>query len=121
MERREKKWEKNEQKKKRGKKHTSFSSFLTYQNRLLLARPRVLVDVRRQLVVPTLAQLLADAPRKVVDEPRPAPLAVRRDQRFQLGVFFFRPLPFHLGDGVAAAAAAVGRCCGGLGELRVLE
>ena len=66
-------------------------------------------------MVPPLPQLLAYAAREVVDEARPAALAVRRDEGAQLGVLLLRPLPLHLGDGVAAAAAAVGGGGGGLG------
>lgn len=66
-------------------------------------------------MVPPLPQLLPDASGKVVDEPRPAPFAVRGHQSAELGIFFLRPLALDLGDGVAAAAAAVERGGGRLG------
>ena len=64
-------------------------------------------------MVPPLPQLLPDPSREVVDEPGPAALAVRGDERAELGVLLLRPLALDLGDRVAAAAAAVGGGAGG--------
>jgi len=47
---------------------------------LLVGRPGGLGDVGPQLVVPALAQLLADAARKLGHQPRPVALAQLRDQ-----------------------------------------
>jgi hypothetical protein len=47
---------------------------------LLVGRPGGLGDVRPQLVVPALAQLLADAARELGHQPRPVALAQLRDQ-----------------------------------------